>query len=379
MKNNKIFFINGLNAKAGGGKSILNNYLKILEVHDTSNFYYVLCPNLYDYQKFNNNHIKVITLSKFEKSTFMLPFVYDFIIPKLIKKLRIDRILNFADIPIKTNIYQIFLFDWAYAVYLNDIFWKKMSFIEKIKRKVKIFYFKKNLNYVNQLTAQTGVIKKRLEDIYKINNIKIIPNAVSIDNLQSQKSNKNFNLGSKLKLLYLTKYYSHKNIEILIPLAKKIKDSNLNYKIILTIDGKEDSAAQKILDEIEKYNLENFVKNIGYVKMENVPALYQECNALLMPTILESFSGTYVEAMYHKIPIITSNKDFAKEICGEGAEYFEPLNVDSILESIQSVFENSHKKEFLVKYASKRLEEFLTWKQVFDKYENLMNDNGANE
>ena len=46
-------------------------------------------------------------------------------------------------------------------------------------------------------------------------------------------------------------------------LAKKIKDSNLNYKIILTLNGKENSAAKKILDEIKKYNLENFVKNGG--------------------------------------------------------------------------------------------------------------------
>ena len=32
-----------------------------------------------------------------------------------------------------------------------------------------------------------------------------------------------------------------------------------------------------------------------------------------MPTLLESFSGTYVESMYFEKPILTSDLDFAKK------------------------------------------------------------------
>lgn len=159
----------------------------------------------------------------------------------------------------------------------------------------------------------------------------------------------------------------------MIPLAQRIKEQKLNYKIILTINASDSNSAKKILDKIKINGLENVIENIGYVKMEDVPALYKACDALLMPTTLESFSGTYVEAMYHNKPIITSNKDFAKEICGEGAEYFNPLDEKSILNSIESVFKVSGKKELLIELGNKRLKSFLTWEEVFFEYEALIN------
>ena len=302
----------------------------------------------------------------------MLPFIYDLIIPKLIKRLKVDVILNFADIPIRTNISQIFLFDWAYAVYLKENFWLKMNIKDLLKRRMKVFYFRKNIKYIDLLTSQTEVIKNRIEKLYKIDGVKVIPNAVSIENFEDTLNKKDFNLGDGIKLLYLTKYYSHKNLEIMIPLAKIIKEKNLNYKIILTINPKNNKSAKIILEKIKKYGLEKVVLNIGNIDMKYVPSLYRQCQGLLMPTLLESFSGTYVEAMFHKIPIITSDKDFTREICKESAEYFDPLDVSSILKSINNVFLNNKRKEFLVNEGNKVLNSFLTWEEVFFKYEVLI-------
>jgi len=66
-----------------------------------------------------------------------------------------------------------------------------------------------------------------------------------------------------------------------------------------------------------------------------VPSLYAQSDALLMPTLLESFSGTYVEAMFHKIVILTSKLDFAEDVCGESAFYFDPTSPEDILASIE--------------------------------------------
>jgi hypothetical protein len=49
--------------------------------------------------------------------------------------------------------------------------------------------------------------------------------------------------------------------------------------------------------------------------MSDVPKWYKATQALLLPTLLESFSGTYIEAMHFERPIFTSNLDFAKEVC----------------------------------------------------------------
>ncbi len=40
--------------------------------------------------------------------------------------------------------------------------------------------------------------------------------------------------------------------------------------------------------------------NLGIVRMEDISYLYSISNALLLPTLLESFSGTYIEAAFYK-------------------------------------------------------------------------------
>src|SRR5262249_5796330 len=61
---------------------------------------------------------------------------------------------------------------------------------------------------------------------------------------------------------------------------------------------------------------------------------YQNSQALILPTVLESFTSTYPEAMKFNCPILTSDLDFARVVCGDAALYFDPWNVDSMCEAI---------------------------------------------
>ncbi len=61
---------------------------------------------------------------------------------------------------------------------------------------------------------------------------------------------------------------------------------------------------------------------------------YLACNALLLPTLLESFSGTYLEAMHFGRPILTSNLDFARDVCDDAALYFDPWDPVAIKDAI---------------------------------------------
>jgi glycosyltransferase involved in cell wall biosynthesis len=362
-----VIFINGLNAKAGGGKSILNNYLSLLAKTATNNFYYVLVPKKQEYLKYENNNIKVVEISKLFQSNLAYPFVYSYLLQKLIKKYKIEIVFNLADIPIKTYVKQVFLFDWAFASYPDSIVWDRMDFKSKIVRKSKLFFFKKYLPYVSKFLTQTENIKRRMESLYSISGIEVIPNAVSLENL-AVKEYKNFNLPVGIKLLYLTHYYPHKNIEVFLELAKLIKEKNMNFIIVTTIDAVQHPNAKRFLDLVKTQGLDKIIYNIGAVTMPDVPSLYNQCDGLLMPTLLESFSGTYVEAMYHKIPIFTSNIDFATGVCLNGAVYFDPLNPQDILNKIVEVFNNNEQRELLISNAQNVLGSLPNWYQTFNLY-----------
>src|SRR5690606_5184926 len=109
------------------------------------------------------------------------------------------------------------------------------------------------------------------------------------------------NFNGKL-LLCMREYYSHKNLEILIPVAEIIKTQNLPYKILITVHPAL-SGVSSLLKEITSRGLNDYIINLGRVAPENIPKAYHSCDALLLPTLLESFGIPYLEAAQAKLPI----------------------------------------------------------------------------
>ena len=70
--------------------------------------------------------------------------------------------------------------------------------------------------------------------------------------------------------------------------------------------------------------------NAGVVDQKDCRNLYQSCQALFLPTLIECFTVSYLEAMETCKPIVTSDLSFAHDICGDSAYYFDPLDVSSI-------------------------------------------------
>lgn len=365
-------FINGLKSKTGGGKSILNNYLSLLMKNDSINHFFVLTPDRSEYERYRCDNIDIIEIEDLYKKNISSPFVNHFLLPRLLRNLHIDLLFNMGDIVIPTNIPQIYLFDWPYAIYPESVIWKRMDIRSYLNRRIKLFFFRTYISYATLIIAQTETAKKRLELIYGSNNIEIVPNAVSLENMDGGVVVDYGLPKNKIKLLYLTYYYPHKNLEVFLPLAKKIKNIALPYCLVITIESLQHDKAARFLNALKKENLDDTIINVGPVKMNNVPSLYSQCDALLMPTLLESFSGTYVEAMYHQKTILTSNLDFAKDVCGESAFYFDPFNVDSILQSVNTAFENSALKSQKIEEGKNRLTHLLNWEQAFGQYQDLI-------
>lgn len=360
--------INGVSAKSGGGRSILTNFLTCLKSNGSKNEYFVVVPFAHLYSQFSCN-VTIIPMRFLSRLVF-LPFANAVVLPYLIKKHNIDIVFNVSDVPIPTSKHQVFLFDWPYAAYPDSKAWSLLNFKGMVVRKAKLYLFKKYLPFVNKLIAQNNALKKRLELLYKIEGISIIPNAVSFD---SRKNKLQFDFGfvEGFKLLCLTFYYPHKNLEIFIPLAKLIRDKGLDIKIILTISKEQGKNAERLLEDIKANFLSDIIINIGPVSMDRVPSLYDQTDGLLLPTLLESFSGTYVEAMYHKKPIYTSNLDFATSVCKESAYYFDPFDPEDILKTILTSREDTEVLQEKIKVGYSIMDNLPSWNQAFVMYEEL--------
>ena len=65
---------------------------------------------------------------------------------------------------------------------------------------------------------------------------------------------------------------------------------------------------------------------------------YNKHDAILLPSLLKSFSSNYIEANYGKY-IFTSNKPFSTEICGDLGIYFNPYSSKDIFQKIKKFIE----------------------------------------
>lgn len=163
---------------------------------------------------------------------------------------------------------------------------------------------------------------------------------------------------------------THKNIEIFLPLARLIRKLGRNYRLIITIDKGQNASGDALLKSLHDEQLDDLVINVGSVQADDVPALYRKCDALLMPTMLETFGLPYVEAMNYGVPILTSDLPFAHDVCGDAACYFDPNSAEDILSKIESVFKNPVQISSLKEAGFRRLalmpslSEFFTMIQV---------------
>jgi glycosyltransferase involved in cell wall biosynthesis len=152
-----------------------------------------------------------------------------------------------------------------------------------------------------------------------------------------------------------------KNLISLIRAFKKLNNPGLK----LLIAGEKNLLVFKT-PELEK-NDENNIIFLGYVDDETLVNLYQNTCLFVYLSLYEGFGFPPVEAIALGCPTLVSNRGSLPEVCGEFAEYTDPLNIDEIAQKIESMisreFKNSMKKveKFCERYNwQNSAERFLT-------------------
>lgn len=328
------FLINGLKLKTGGGKSIIRDYLAQLALVNSSDVFYVLVPNVNDYIQFGSPHIVFVDVPSYAKNNFLFIFLYYVEFPRIIRFYKIDAILNFGDIIIPTKVPQVYFFDWAYAVYPETPVWKMMSIKEWGVRNIKAYLIERLAKVPEITIAQTRTIESRLVHNLGFKNVKVIPNAVSNDLLENEKK-VYFPKSEYVDFLCLSYYYVHKNLEILIDVARLISENRKKIRIYITIDESQGDGAAQLLATIRKENLEGVLCNMGPIAAKDLQITYKKFDFFLMPSILESYGLTYIEAMANGLTTLVADLDFAQEVCGSAAYFFNPFDPQSIYDVMQ--------------------------------------------
>lgn len=223
----------------------------------------------------------------------------------------------------------------------------------KIKMLTKLRLQRLYIRKSNFIITQTHEAKSKINKNLKIpvENIYVIPNVYSkIFDQYQNKNIENYRGTDKVKIFCLSAPYPHKNISIIPKLVKEIEllKPNLNFEFIVTLP--ENDFLNKFNKELSDLGILNRVKNIGKLKLVDLPEVYSQSNVLFLPTLLEVYSVTYLESMRMGVPIVTTNFSFSKEVCQDAALYFEPFDYkEAAINIIRVIFDDNLRDVLLSK------------------------------
>jgi len=180
------------------------------------------------------------------------------------------------------------------------------------------------------------------------------------------------NIDKKIKLLTLSSYYPHKNLEMIPCVSQHLKKmGHEDFQFILTI-AKETSDENRIFELCRKLDVVDCVNNIGPVNIINGPALYAAVDIVFQPSLLETFSANYPEAMAQEKPIVTTDLDFAHDICDDAALYYSPRDAESAAKCISKLIKDEKLVCELTAKGKKLLTELPTSQDKYYAYDSII-------
>lgn len=364
--------INASNLKVGGG----------IQVCDS------VCRELYKYT--SKHHFTVVLPSALEecaKAIEMLPCIY---------VVRYSRPLGFIQILTGRNAFldglveqheieMVFTlfgpsvwipkcrhlcgFALSHLVLSDSPFFKSVSWKDNLKLRLRLSFIKRNFRMsANAYYTENPFISMKLKELFPKKKVYTVTNNYNqvFDYPEMWNCSVQLPYFDGFTLLTVCANYPHKNLPIIVPCIHILRSKypDLKFRFILTIREEEYIP----LSEEEREH----VLFLGAVRINQCPGLYQQVDAMFLPSLLECFSASYAEAMRMRKAIITTDLGFAHSLCGDAAEYYEATSASALADSIYKVATDRLYYDHLLSLGDQQLKEFDTYEERARKLIEIM-------
>lgn len=159
----------------------------------------------------------------------------------------------------------------------------------------------------------------------------------------------------------------HKNLKIMIPVSEYLEQRHPEFKFrfVLTCQPEALNVPTTL-----RYH---FVF-VGKVDVAECPNLYEQADIMFMPTLLECFTATYPEAMRMEVPIVTTDLEFARGLCGDAACYYSAIDAEAVAEAIYRVATDKAYAKQLTENGKHQLLVYDNYEQRADKLIGLLEE-----
>ncbi len=117
---------------------------------------------------------------------------------------------------------------------------------------------------------------------------------------------------------------------------------------------------------LERSSARGRIVRLEHVSEAELARLYAAADAFLFASLSEGFGLPPLEAMLHAVPTVVAKATCLPEVCGDGALYVDPLDVDSIAAGLARVLEDKDLAGELSERGLARAKKF-TWSACAQK------------
>ena len=285
------------------------------------------------------------------------------------------KLFTFTKLPSKlsTLIYDLFIFrisasinkpDLIFSPYYDVLMPKKIKTIitihdlcylelpqlySKLIRLYFLWIMKKNAMRASLIITVSETSKKQITKYLHVPDSKIVvlPNQIDLDfksyvpsDFEIDGFRSKFSNFQKL-ILYTGGFENRKNIPMLLSAINKLDIKGISVCLLVTgVETKHWSRTIKSL----KLN-RTLISFLGYLSNPQLKVAYKSSDVVIYPSLSEGFGRACLEAIYCNTPLICSDIPVFHEISGKYSTYFDPNNLQSLMNAIQQTLEQASVRE----------------------------------
>ena len=352
------FLINASNLIIGGGIQVGNAFIRELCVHPEHE-YFIVCSeqvarSLGDLKSFPDFiQLKVVPHQRLIDKLLRIIRINPFL-DRCVKEFSADAVFTiFGPSYWKPRVPHLCGYAKPQYIYLNSPFFKTISFSQRLRlNTLKWIHLNSFRNDSDMLVAENPDVSEKLSALCPHKKVVTVSSCCNpifdTPELQTEYKLPSFD---GITLLTVAANYPHKNLQILPQVATYLRSSHLDFKFRFVLSLLDKSLS--VPDEMK----DHFVF-VGNIAVQQLPSFYRQSDFMILPTLLECFSASWIDAMKCNVPVLTSDLPFAHGICGDAAVYFNPMDPADIGEKINELANDKARQNELIERGKEQLTHF---------------------
>jgi glycosyltransferase involved in cell wall biosynthesis len=349
--------------KTGGGAQLATNFLEYLEQHAAHDHdFALLIPEIGPLAALERRrgYLRVLVSPRSYRARLQLE---NGRLQRFIADTGIDAIFTFfgAGLPHPPAVRSVVSVAYPVICYPESPYWLNAGVRERLQVRALNWMRVHRLRQASAIIAETEVMKERVSKVLRFpaERIRVIPPAVSAHVRHLDRAEG----AAARRFAFVSGNETHKNLWRLYEIARcaaarGFADFTFHLTVTRAAYLRRLSGRPHDLQLIDRH-----FDFIGPVAPREVMHVYEKADCVVSLSDLESFSNNYMEAWKVGLPLIVSDRDFARAICGASALYVDPHDTQAVVAALLQVRADPVLRRRLVAEGARRLGELPTLPQ----------------